>query len=114
MKSNLISSGFVNLPLCLHCGAFSRFASFGIASAPKCFLACFVMETQHMEITCCTMGECNCACMPEQNTFGRVGLFLSAFPFFVQFPFLPLVSLKVFSPIQPFLAFLYLVCLFVL
>lgn len=28
------------------------------------------------------MGECNCACMPVQNPFGRVGLFLSAFPVF--------------------------------
>lgn len=51
MKANPISSGFVNLLLCLHCGAFSRFASFGIASAPKGFLARVVMETQHVEIT---------------------------------------------------------------
>lgn len=51
MKANPISSGLVNLLLCLHCGAFSRFASFGIASAPKGFLARVVMETQHVEIT---------------------------------------------------------------
>lgn len=48
MKANPISSGLVNLLLCLHCGAFSRFASFGIASAPKGFLACVVMKTQHV------------------------------------------------------------------
>lgn len=35
MNTNPISSGFVNLIFCLHCGAFSRFAPFGIASAPK-------------------------------------------------------------------------------
>ena len=51
MKANLISSGLVNLLLCLHCGAFSCFASFGIASAPKGFLARGVMKTQHVEIT---------------------------------------------------------------
>lgn len=51
MKANLISSGLVKLPLCLHCGAFSRFASLGIASAPKGFLARVVMDTQHVEIT---------------------------------------------------------------
>lgn len=51
MKANPISSGFVNLLLCLHCGAFSRFASFGIASAPKSFLARVVMETQHVNQT---------------------------------------------------------------
>lgn len=28
------------------------------------------------------MGECNCACMPVLNPFGRVGLLLSAFPVF--------------------------------
>lgn len=50
MKANPISSGLVHLLLCLHCGAFSRFASFGIASALKSFLA-HVMETQHVEIT---------------------------------------------------------------
>lgn len=51
MKANPLSSGFVILLIfCLHCGAFSRFASFGIASAPKkkkAFLAC-KMETQHV------------------------------------------------------------------
>lgn len=49
MKANPLSSGFVIfLIFCLHCGAFSRFASFGIASAPKkAFLAC-KMETQHV------------------------------------------------------------------
>lgn len=39
------------LLFCLHCGAFSRFASFCIASAPKGFFARVVMETQHMKIT---------------------------------------------------------------
>lgn len=50
MKANPLSSGFVKLLIfCLHCGAFSRFASFGIASAPKnAFLAC-KMGTQHVE-----------------------------------------------------------------
>lgn len=38
--------------------------------------------------TCCTMGECNCACMPVQNPFGRVGLFISAFPVFCSIVFL--------------------------
>lgn len=49
MKANPLSSGLVIfLIFCLHCGAFSRFASFGIASAPKkAFLAC-KMETQHV------------------------------------------------------------------
>lgn len=28
------------------------------------------------------MGECNCACMPVQNPFGRDGLLFSAFPVF--------------------------------
>lgn len=51
MKANPISSGLVNLLLCLHCGAFSRFASFGIASALKGFLARVVMKTQHVWIT---------------------------------------------------------------
>lgn len=51
MKANPISSGLVNLLLCLHCGAFSRFASFGIASALKGFLARVVMKTQHVKIT---------------------------------------------------------------
>lgn len=58
------------------------------------------------------MGECNCARMPVQNPFGRVGLFLSAFlVWFVQLiSSLPLVSQQVFSLIQPdILAFLYLV-----
>lgn len=84
MKANPISSGLVNLLLCLHCGAFSRFASFGIASALKGFLAHVVMENPARvnNRTCCMMGECNCACMPVQNPFGRVGLFLSAFPVF--------------------------------
>lgn len=48
MKANPLSSGLVILLLCLHCGAFSRFASFGIASALKGFLARVVMETQHV------------------------------------------------------------------
>lgn len=49
INANPLSSGFVILLIfCLHCGAFSRFASFGIASAPKkAFLAC-KMETQHV------------------------------------------------------------------
>lgn len=37
------------------------------------------------------IGECNCACMPVQNLFGRAGLFLYAFPVFcwvVSFSFL--------------------------
>lgn len=32
--------------------------------------------------TCCMMGECNCACMPVQNPFGRFDLILFAFPLF--------------------------------
>lgn len=117
MKSNPISSGFVNLLLCLHCGAFSRFASFGIASAPKGFLARFVMETQHMEITGPVAWRENVtalACLYRIPLAVLVFFFLHSLCFVQLFPFLSLVSLKVFSPIQPFLAFLYLIYPFVL
>lgn len=66
--------------------------------------------------TCCMMGECNCARMPVQNPFGRVGLFLSAFPVFC-----PILSFSFFgfstsvSLIQPFfclsfVSFIFLCC----
>lgn len=62
------------------------------------------------------MGECNCARMPAQNSFGRVGLNF-AFPvfkfFFDCFLLFLLVNLQVFSLKQPFiLAFLQLIFVF--
>lgn len=61
------------------------------------------------------MGECNCACMPVQNPFGRDVLFLFAFPVFcstVSFYFIGF-STSVF-PDKLFFAFLILVYFFVL
>lgn len=58
--------------------------------------------------TCCTMGECNCACMPVQKPlWPLISLFLLAFPvfFFSVVPILPLVSSH-FSPDTAFLGFL--------
>lgn len=52
----------------------------------KAFLARVVMKNPARvnNRTCCMMGECNCARMPAQNSFGRVGLNF-AFPVFVFF-----------------------------
>lgn len=75
MKANPISSGLVSLLFCLHCGAFSCSASFGIASAPVGFfcMCCHGEPACINDRTGCTMGECNCACMPVHNPFGRFG-----------------------------------------
>lgn len=51
MKANPISSGFVNLRLCLHCGAFSRFLHplVLLLHLKTLFLHVSVMRTQHVE-----------------------------------------------------------------
>lgn len=104
MKANLISSGLVNLLLCLHCGAFSRFASVGIASAPKGFLACLVMGTQHVGISERVAWWENVtalACLYRIPLAVLVFFFLPSLCFVQLFPPLSLVSQQVFSPIQP-------------
>lgn len=102
MKANLNSSGFVNLLLCLHCGAFPRFASFGIASAPKSFLARVEMETQHVNKTRPVAWWENvtalaCLC---KNPFGPNDLFLFCIPsvLFSRLLFLSWFSKKFFFP----------------
>lgn len=120
MKANLISSGLVNLRLCLHCGAFSRFASFGIASAPKGFLARVVMGTQHVEITGSIAWWENvtalaCLCLSRISLAVLVFFFLPPLCFVQLFLTLSLVSQQVFSPIQPnFFGFPLLCYIFVL
>lgn len=52
--------------------------------------------------TCCTMGECNCACMPVQNPFGRVGLFFCIPCFWFCWFLLFWLIYKCFSLIQTF------------
>lgn len=58
--------------------------------------------------TCCMMGECNCACMPEQKALWPfISLFFEHFLCCCFFSFsvvsiLPLISSQVFSLIRPF------------
>lgn len=59
------------------------------------------------------MGECNCACMPVQNSFGRNGLLISAFPGFLFSCFLLLwFHYKCFPWYTPFLAYLFIWVIF--
>lgn len=52
---------------------------------------------------CCMIGECNCACMPAQNPFGRFDLFLCAPPVFSWIDFSLWIPFKCFSPHTLFL-----------
>lgn len=73
--------------------------------------------------TCCTMGECNCACMPVQNPFGRSFSFripyvLFSYYFFFIFPWFPYKYFPWYNPFGfPLFCFLVLclwccVCVF--
>lgn len=58
---------------------------------------------------CCMIGECNCACMPAQNPFGRFDLFLCAPPVFSWIDFSLWIPFKCFFPSYTFFgAHLYL------
>lgn len=59
---------------------------------------------------CCMIGECNCACMPAQNPFGRFDLFLCAPPVFSWIDFSLWIPFKCFFPHTLFLGltFIYL------
>lgn len=83
MKANPITLGFVNLLLCLHCGAFSRFLHPLVLLLHLKRFSCMCRSWEPSTLNhrkCCMIGECNCACMPAQNPFGCYDLFLSASP----------------------------------
>lgn len=83
MKANPITLGFVNLLLCLHCGAFSRFLHPLVLLLHLKRFSCMCRSWEPSTLNhrkCRMIGECNCACMPAQNPFGCYDLFLSASP----------------------------------
>lgn len=83
MKANPITLGFVNLLLCLHCGAFSRFLHPLVLLLHLKRFSCMCRSWEPSTLNhrkCRMIGECNCACMPAQNPFGCDDLFLSASP----------------------------------
>lgn len=117
MKANPISSGLVNLLLCLHCGAFSRFCILWYCFCTS-MLSCMCCHGNTACVnnrTCCMTGECNCACMPVQtppSTWWCISLLIQHFLCFLQFFPLPLIFSLSFPPDTAFSGFFLLVVSF--
>lgn len=63
---------------------------------------------------CCMIGECNCACMPAQNPFGRFDLFPCAPPVFSWIDFSLWIPFKCFFPHTLFLGLTFIYFFFAL
>lgn len=117
MKANPISSGLVNFTF--------MFALWGLFSfLHPLVLLLHLKKQQKKKLSCmrchenpacvnhrkcCMIGECNCACMPAQNPFGRFDLFLCAPPVFSWIDFSLWIPFKCFFPSYTFFgAHLYL------
>ena len=120
MKANPSSSGLVILYfyVCI-VGPFLVLHLLVLLLHLKKLLARVVMKNpaRGNNSTCCTLGECNCACMPVLNPFGHDGLFSLCIPcvlfnWFIVFPWFLYKCFLWYNPFFgfSFISFIFLCC----